>query len=101
MSNLMSGNPLLMDTATASWAANALPGTQELAVRKVLWYNPTTAAHTFAIVDSTGQVLLQGICTATNAGGIIQFDFSEALELSKTNGWRLSQISSGTLMLYF
>lgn len=101
MPNSMSGQPLLMDTATASWAANALPGTQALNVSKILWVNPTTAAHTFSIVDIAGTILLSAICSTGNAGGVIAFDFPKSLQLSKANGWRLSQISSGTLEIYF
>lgn len=102
MANQMSGMPIIMDTATASWAANALPGVQALAVTKIVWANPTTAAHTFSIIDGAGTTLVTGICTATNAGGQIFFDFEpKALLLSKQNGWRLSQISSGALYIYF
>lgn len=101
MANSMSGNPLIMDTATATWAANALPGTQALAVFIVIWHNPTTAAHTFSIVDGAGQVILPGIAVAANVGSSIQYSFTKPIVLSKANGWRLSQISSGTLYIYF
>ncbi len=101
MANQMSGDPLIMDSTTANWAANALPGTQALAVSKITWSNPTTAAHTFSIVDSAGTTLATGICNAGNAGGQIDFLFPKGLLLSKANGWRLSQISSGSVYLYF
>lgn len=101
MSNQMSGMPLIMDTATATWAANALPGTQALPVSKIIWVNPTTAAHTFSIVDISGSIILTGICSTANAGGQIEYNFPKSLLLSKANGWRLSQISSGALYIYF
>lgn len=101
MANSMSGDPLIMDTATANWAANALPGNQSLAVYKISWVNPTTAAHTFSITDATGQVLISSIVTATTAGGVIDLIFNDPIALSKQNGWFLSQISSGKLYIYF
>jgi hypothetical protein len=102
MANTMSGQPLIMNTATTSWTNNGLPSNSTLRVFKIIWYDPVTAADTFSIVDQDGQVLLAGIANSTTIGSVVQFDFqAERLILSLQNGWYLKQISSGTLYIYF
>jgi hypothetical protein len=97
----MSGNPLIMDSTTANWAANLLPGNQALAVFKIIWQGPGTAADTFTIVDLDGQVLIPGEASTYTIGSSVSMDFQKPVLLSKQNGWHLSQISSGKIYIYY
>lgn len=104
MANAMGGNPIKMDTVTANWAANALPNTIALDVRKIEWLSPGAAADTVTISDADGLVLWTSTAEAAAATpGSTQVWYFQPRELmlTKNQGWRLSQISSGTLYIYF
>src|SRR5262245_30622606 len=99
MANQTSGNPIIMDTATANWAANGLPGNQLLKCWKIIWLNPTAVGDTFTIKEADGSVKFTALAEAATGtpGNSQMFTFTKPLELSKTRGWFLASISSGTL----
>lgn len=104
MANAMGGNPLKMDTATANWAANLLPNSIALDIRKIEWLNPAASADTVTIADADGLVLWTSSAeAAAGTPGSTQVWYFQPRELvlTKNQGWKLSQISSGTLYIYF
>lgn len=104
MANATGGSPIKMDTVTANWAANSLPNTMPLDVRAIEWLAPTAAADTVTISDADGLVLYTATAEAAAANpGNSQIEYFQprSLLLTKPQGWRLSQISSGTIYIYF
>lgn len=100
----MGGNPIKMDTATANWAANALPNTMPLDIRMIEWLAPAATGDTVTIANADGLVLWTSTAEAApaNPGNTQVFYFQpRELLLTKPQGWKLSQISSGTLYIYF
>jgi hypothetical protein len=93
-----------MDTATGSWSANSLPNNLSLDVRKIEWLSPTAAGDTVTISNADSLVLWTSTAeaAATTPGSTQVWYFQpRELLLTKRQGWRLSQISSGTLYIFF
>ena len=103
MANAAGGQPIKLDTAVANHAALLLPNNLPLYVNKVEWFNPTAAGDTFTIRDTDGLVLLTGIAEAATAtpGNSQIYNFIPPAIWTKPQGWYLSQISSGSLYIYF
>jgi hypothetical protein len=103
MANATGGNPIILDTAVANWAALSLPNKLCLMVYKVEWLTPTSAGDTFTIQNADGLVLLTGKAEAASgsAGNSQVFNFVPAQKFTQTQGWYLSQITSGKLYIWF
>lgn len=102
MANQTSGNPLILDTAVASWAALGLPGQQCLKCWKIIWLSPTNIGDTFSLKEADGTTIFTGTAEAASGsvGNSQMWTFTKPLNLSFQRGWFLSQITSGTLRLY-
>lgn len=104
MANIVSGNPIRLDTAVANFAALGLPNNLALDVRCILWLNPTSVGDTYAIKNADGLILANGVCEAASGSpGNAQVKYYQPRELvlTKNQGWFLQQISSGTLVITF
>lgn len=92
MANDLSARPLKVDTAMGAGAALGRP----VRVTKVYWFNPTTAAHTFLIIEPTsGKTLLEGRAEAANQSQVFDFDKPQVWR-----DFRVSTLQSGVLYLY-
>jgi hypothetical protein len=100
MANVVNGvNPLKLDTADANWAAMGLKSPNALFISKIEWYKPASIGDTFSILDAGGNVLVEGTCEVALQSQV--YPFQPQRQWSKATGWYLSQISSGTILVYF
>lgn len=100
MANDLSKNPYKVDTAMANTLKNTAgakftPGA--INIQKVLWVGPTTIAHTYNIDgDISGSPIDKGTCAVANQDG--DHNYIPAQEVLD---FKVTQISSGTLLIFF
>lgn len=83
---------------TAQNVGVTIPSQFGINVYKVIWDNPTTAGHTFTIVDpQNSNVLLAG--TAGVANQDVEYDFESAP--ANWRDFKVTTISSGTLYIFY
>ena len=106
MSNSYGSMPIVIDSSMASgWRSlNTMNGASAgsgrnygFRVESLVWVGPSTAGHTFSIIDpNDSTVLAQGTC------GVAGADVSYNDFFSKTwRDFKVSQISSGKLLIYY
>lgn len=105
MANNLTGNPLKIDTATASNAAmTTLPNNMPLDVRFIYWESPAAAADKIQFTDTNGLVLFEATAEVApaNAGNSLAFYFQpRTLLFTHTQGWFPKTIASGIVWIYF
>ena len=102
MANSYNSNPLSFTSASASLKAyNGGPkyfpvsNNGRFRVKRVVWINSQTAADTFTVTDNHGVTLATGIAV-TSSVGLPQTTVVDQL----VEDVLLSQISSGTVLIY-
>lgn len=105
MANVLTGNPLKIDTAVANNAAmSTLPNTLTLDVRLIYWESPAAAADKIQFTDADGLVLFEATAEVapSNAGNSLAFYFQpRSLLFTHAQGWYPKTIASGTVWVYF
>lgn len=99
MSNSLNTNPATFTSPTGSFKSLITAGVfSTLLIEKVYWFGPANVGDTVSITDPiTGAVLLNLKCGVANEGIVI--DWTAAPKLWQD--FAVSQISSGTLEIYF
>ena len=94
MANVLTANPLKIDTAGGS----ALGLKRPIRIVKVYWLNPTTLGHTFQITDTGASPtdILSGRCEVANQSQV--FDFNHPLFVKDII---VPTLQSGTLYIYY
>lgn len=95
MANDLAVRPLRVDTTMTGGAGLLRP----IHVIKVYWFNPTTLADTFSIVDPvSSKVLLQGRAEVANQSQV--FDFPEGTTWKDFKVIFAGGATPGTLYIY-
>lgn len=63
MANILTGNPLIIDTQTAT---DLMGATQRLKIAGVRWIGGTTAGHLAELTDTAGRTVFKAVATAAN-----------------------------------
>lgn len=101
MANNYDANPISLTAANASLKNFAGPkyfpvsSNGRFRVKRIVWVNPTTDAHTFTVTDGAGNVLATGVCVTASIG-LPQTTVVDEL----VTDVQLTQISSGTVLIY-
>ena len=93
MANDLTGNPLVIDTASTSvavWSAQAAR------IQHVRWVGGTTAGHTCVIKDAAGHVKWAGVATGANYSEDSLLDEPVTVK----GGIFVSTLASGVVYIY-
>jgi len=104
MANVVSGNPLRIDTSTTNWAGLSLPNNLSLDIRRMFWENPTSAGDTIVFSDADGLVLFHATAEAASGtpGNSLVFYFQPREQVwTKAQGWFPKTITSGVVWIDF
>lgn len=90
MSNIVTGNPLIIDTAAGTAVTSYV-----FTATKIRWVGATTAGHTVTIQDKGGAVKFAAAAATTN------YDESESFDPPLIfDGLIVPTLSSGTVYIY-
>lgn len=106
------GNPLVLDTV---WAAGSTPAALKpptgssdttntrnspIQATRIEWFNPLATTDTAIITDINGNVIITAKCETANVSQILWQDSRHPLKL-KMNGWALTTLGSGKIIIYY
>lgn len=108
MSNTLTTNPLVIDTAATIAVGSP---TRPILAKRIEWIGPATVGNTAIIADLGGNILADGICAVVNQAVTLwpgpikltlpgkQASFAGA---GNPNGsWQVTTIQSGKLLVWF
>ena len=89
MANVLTTNPIILDTAGATSAI-----ARRVFIKAILWYGATNSAHTCVIHDASGGNIVFG-ASVTAAGEVVTVNLNTRLA-----GIYLTTLGSGTVLIY-
>lgn len=97
MANNFNQLPIRVDTAmTVTYQNSSPPNNLSIYPTLVYWFNPGTIGDSFSIVDSAGNVLLQGRAEVANQSQIFAIPGG-----TRWNDWKATTLVSGVLEIWF
>ena len=93
MANDLTGNPLIVDTGAST---NLLTG--PVFINKMIWDEPTTAAHDLTVTNSLSNVIWD--IDARNYGNGVQETWDNPDPNTAYDGLKVTVIDSGKLYIY-
>ncbi len=99
MANIITQNPLIIDTAAT------IAFTRPILVKRIEWLTPVTVGDKVVVADLVPNTIVQGTCEVISQSQIL-WSGPQKLTLpgftSKAGGsWQVSTITSGKLLIWF
>ena len=91
MGNLITTNPWVLDTASATALI-----TTNVWIKRIVWHEPTTEAHTLLITDRVGNEIWSKTALAGGTG--LDYDTGDINGIYE--GFILKTLDSGTVFVY-
>lgn len=92
MSNVITTNPLILDTAAT------ITFNRPLLVKRIDWIGPATVANTAIVTDIGGNILAQGICAVVNQDVVM---WAGPQKLTLKSPFQVTTIDSGKMLVWY